>query len=180
MLFSLLALLPLALAQGLQPNNETAGIQLVLPSDGDYQSAAASFNRRFNYQPAGIAYPNSAGDVAKLVQFGVQNKVNVAARSGGHSYIALGVGGENGALISTFLPSSRAFLNAGLKVDLQNLKQITYDSSTNQATVQAGNHLGDLALALNSYGRALPHGSCVRLFSERTLTLDLMSRLSHS
>ncbi len=47
-----------------------------------------------------------------------------------------------------------------LVVDLSNMTDITYDAATELATLQTGLRLGDVALALNDNGRALPHGSC--------------------
>ena len=60
-----------------------------------------------------------------------------------HSYIANGLGGKNGAVV----------------IDLRNLKEITV-SSSNIATIQTGNRLGNVAVGLNDHGRALPHGTC--------------------
>jgi len=61
-----------------------------------------------------------------------------------HSYIANGLGGRNGALV----------------VDLRKLKAITVNSKNGTALIQTGNRLGDIALALNEKGRAMPHGTC--------------------
>ena len=47
-----------------------------------------------------------------------------------------------------------------LVIDLSNLKKITVNSSQNTAVIETGNRLGDIALALNKAGRALPHGTC--------------------
>ena len=38
--------------------------------------------------------------------------------------------------------------------------QISVDPTTFKATIGPGNRLGDVALALNNAGRALPHGVC--------------------
>lgn len=37
---------------------------------------------------------------------------------------------------------------------------VSYDSGSELASVQSGIRLGDLALALNDHGRAIPHGRC--------------------
>ena len=58
--------------------------------------------------------------------------------------VAGGLGGEDGSLV----------------VDLSNFKDIVVDEVTNTVQVGAGNRLGDVALRLNDYGRALPHGRC--------------------
>jgi FAD/FMN-containing dehydrogenase len=70
--------------------------------------------------------------------------VKVTARSGGHSYAAYGIGGQNGNLL----------------VDLKFLKEITLNSD-NTVVSGAGNRLGDLAQRIFDLGnRALPHGTC--------------------
>jgi len=45
-------------------------------------------------------------------------------------------------------------------VDMRNFNTITIDPSSGNAVVGTGNRLGDIALALNNQGRALPHGTC--------------------
>jgi len=47
-----------------------------------------------------------------------------------------------------------------LIVDLSKMKAISVRSSNNTALIETGNRLGDIALALNAAGRALPHGTC--------------------
>ncbi|KAJ7584139.1 glucooligosaccharide oxidase [Mycena floridula] len=123
------------------------GISIVFPGDVKYANASQSYNLRFSFTPAAIAYPTTAEDVSALVKIGVSHKVNVAARSGGHSYIANGLGGKNGSLV----------------VDLSQMKNIAYDAETGHAFIETGNRLGDIALALNDYGKGLPHGRCAQV-----------------
>ena len=79
------------------------------------------------------------------VKCGANTQIPVVARSGGHSYAGYGVGGQDGSLV----------------VDLSALKNITYANGHQQATVQTGNRLGDIAVNLwNNGQRALPHGTC--------------------
>lgn len=61
-----------------------------------------------------------------------------------HSYIANGLGGENGVLV----------------IDMKNFTQVVLNRAANTATIGTGNRLGDIALALNAGGRAMPHGVC--------------------
>ena len=68
----------------------------------------------------------------------------VVARSGAHSYIANGLGGKNGSFV----------------VDMSNFNTVSVDPSTHIAIIGPGNRLGDVALALNNNGRAMPHGTC--------------------
>lgn len=78
------------------------------------------------------------------MKLGVNYNFQVVARSGGHSYIANGLGGKNGSFV----------------VDMSNFNTISVNTSSNVATIGSGNRLGDVALALNNKGRAMPHGTC--------------------
>ncbi|KAF7437381.1 hypothetical protein PC9H_004220 [Pleurotus ostreatus] len=125
---------------------QSAGINTVSPNTSGFTQDALAFNRRFEYTPAAIVFPQSAQDVAAAVKCAAASNgtVPVAARSGGHSYGAFGLGGQDGALV----------------VDLSQMKNIVVNSDET-ATFQTGNRLGDVALALfNNGGRALAHGTC--------------------
>ncbi|KAI3599207.1 glucooligosaccharide oxidase [Moniliophthora roreri] len=143
----LLGCLFLASALGdLRSDLNQAGVSAVLPGDSGYDGAAKPYNTRFNQiQPAAIGFPKSAEDVSKLVTIGSKNNLPVSARSGGHSYVANGLGGRSGTLV----------------IDMSNMKKITVDGSTHIATIETGNRLGNVALGLNDAGRALPHGTCL-------------------
>jgi FAD/FMN-containing dehydrogenase len=101
-------------------------------------------NERFTIQPAAIAYPNNANDVSTAIKIANSFDINVVARSGGHSYIAPGLGGKSGLLV----------------IDMKNFNTVSYDATTNVATIGTGNRLGTVATGLNNNGRALPHGTC--------------------
>ncbi|GLB44952.1 putative oxygen-dependent FAD-linked oxidoreductase family protein [Lyophyllum shimeji] len=120
------------------------GIDATFPGDPSYLSASSPFNLRFTWKPAVVTYPENPEEVSQLVQIAVQYNVQVVALSGGHSYIANGLGGQSGVLV----------------VDLRNLGKVTVDSSEGTAVIETGNRLGDVATALANAGRALPHGTC--------------------
>ncbi|KAK1225377.1 hypothetical protein PQX77_011687 [Marasmius sp. AFHP31] len=121
-----------------------AGIEALFPGNAGFEGATGAYNRRFTFTPSAVAYPKSAEEVSKVVTMGGGNGMKVVARSGGHSYIANGLGGKNGTLV----------------VDMSNMKGLSVDSASNVATIETGNRLGDVALGLNEKGRALPHGTC--------------------
>ncbi|KDR69186.1 hypothetical protein GALMADRAFT_272070 [Galerina marginata CBS 339.88] len=114
------------------------------PSSSGYSNASTAFNLRFTFKPAAVAFPKSAQDVSTILKLATSFRHQAVARSGGHSYIANGLGGQNGIII----------------VDMSNFNTVSVDPSTNIATIGPGNRLGDVALALNSNGRAMPHGTC--------------------
>ncbi|KAJ6605840.1 glucooligosaccharide oxidase [Mycena sp. CBHHK59/15] len=128
----------------LQQSLSSHGVSAVYPTDKNYSTVSQAYNRRFTIDPVAVAYPTSAQQVAAAVAAGAAQNLEVVARSGGHSYIANGLGGNNGSLV----------------VDLSKLKAVTIRSSNNTAIIETGNRLGDVALALNAAGRALPHGTC--------------------
>ncbi|KAF8634258.1 hypothetical protein AX17_004215 [Amanita inopinata Kibby_2008] len=132
-----------ASASDIRGNLTAARIHALFPGDPLYSGASQAFNRRFTFKPAAVTYPSSAEQVAEIVKIGAAYNHRVVARSGGHSYIANGLGGKDGVLV----------------VDLKNITRINV-SSSGTATIETGNRLGDVALALNKKGRALPHGTC--------------------
>ncbi|KAG5641033.1 hypothetical protein DXG03_006314, partial [Asterophora parasitica] len=109
-----------------------------------HHTEIAPVNLRFTFKPAAITYPKTANQISEIVKLGAVQNLPVVARSGGHSYIANGLGGRDGALV----------------VDLRNFNKITINSSKGTALIESGNRLGDVALALGKAGRGLPHGNC--------------------
>ncbi|KAJ7029191.1 glucooligosaccharide oxidase [Mycena alexandri] len=120
-----------------------AGVTAVYQGDANYSTVSRAYNRRFTFSPVAVAFPTTVSQVSTAVAAGTAQNYEVVARSGGHSYIANCLGGNNGALV----------------VDLSQLKAITVRPSNNTALIETGNRLGDVALALNANGRALPHGT---------------------
>ncbi|KAJ6574214.1 glucooligosaccharide oxidase [Mycena capillaripes] len=147
LLLNLAAILLSAVAQNitdLQNTLSAHGVSAVYPTDENFTTVSQAFNRRFTISPIAVAFPTSVAQVSAAVAAGAAQNLEVVARSGGHSYIANGLGGKNGALV----------------VDMSKLKAITVRSSNNTALIETGNRLGDVALALNAKGRAMPHGTC--------------------
>ncbi|THU98373.1 FAD-binding domain-containing protein [Dendrothele bispora CBS 962.96] len=120
------------------------GVTAIFPGDPAYANASAAFNMRFSFSPIAITFPETSQQVSASIKAGASQDLNVVARSGGHSYIANGLGGKNGSLV----------------VDLSRMKAMAYDDEKEIMSIQTGNRLGDIALALNDHGRAIPHGRC--------------------
>ncbi|KAF8824686.1 glucooligosaccharide oxidase [Lentinula edodes] len=119
-------------------------VEALFQDDAGYVAASQPYNLRYIVEPIAIAYPESVEQISTVVKAGVNQTLKVVARSGGHSYIANGLGGTNGSLV----------------VDLSQMKNITVDTVTGNAIIEPGNRLGDVALVLNDAGRGLPHGRC--------------------
>lgn len=58
--------------------------------------------------------------------------------------MAAGIGGKDGSIV----------------IDMRNFKALSYDATSNAATIGTGNRLGNIITFLNGKGRALPHGTC--------------------
>lgn len=105
-----------------------------------------------------VVYPSSSLELVDIVKIGktkncvpfphaapgaLSSKKSLIDKSQ-RTYIANGLGGENGTLV----------------IDMAKFTDITVDPSTMTAVIETGNRLGDIALALNNYGLAMPHGTC--------------------
>ncbi|KJA23451.1 hypothetical protein HYPSUDRAFT_39906 [Hypholoma sublateritium FD-334 SS-4] len=58
-------------------------VSLVLPGDPTYTNASKPFNLRFDFEPAGIAFPTTVQEVSEIVKLGQLVNHQVVARSGG-------------------------------------------------------------------------------------------------
>ncbi|KAF5354867.1 hypothetical protein D9756_005789 [Leucocoprinus leucothites] len=120
------------------------GISFATASNDEYPNITSPYNLRFDIQPAVVTVPRNSLQVSEVVKIGAQLNYNIVARSGGHSYIANGLGGKNGSIV----------------VDLREFKEVQVNSDNGTACVGTGNRLGDIALGLGASGRAIPHGTC--------------------
>ncbi|KAG8743333.1 hypothetical protein FRC10_012212 [Ceratobasidium sp. 414] len=120
-------------------------LNTVSPNSSSYNTDRLAFNRRFDYRPAAIVYSTSVEQVQAAVKCGASSGTAVVARSGGHSYAAYGLGGQNGSLV----------------IDLTGMTSLSLNNGTGEATAQTGLKLGQLAQGIWDQGRrALPHGTC--------------------
>ena len=116
--------------------------RLVRPGNPTYPIDKQLFDKRFDgIRPAAIAFCKSASDVQRCIDFARRHGIQVAARSGGHSY-----GGYS--------------LCHGLVVDVTAMSEIRVDPGRRRATVGAGARLVDVYASLGQKGYLLPSGSC--------------------
>lgn len=112
------------------------------PGDPGYLDAALPYNLRWaGILPEGIARCATAEDVATSVLWARDNDVELAARSGGHSYAGFS---------ST----------TGLQIDVGPLDGAAVDPSRGTATVGAGVRNAGLSAALEPHGFAMSQGRC--------------------
>jgi FAD/FMN-containing dehydrogenase len=117
------------------------GGPVLVPGSTAYARARRVYNERFDgVHPLGIAQPASRDDVRAIVRWAARTGVQLAIRSGGHSY----------AGYST---------TSGLVVDLARFGALALDAGGN-LTAGAGARLVDIEARLAGHGRALPSGSC--------------------
>lgn len=113
---------------------------LVRPGEASYAVSRRLFDPRFDtISPAGIAYCQTAHDVATCLAFVRKFKLPMAVRCGGHGYAGWS---------ST----------SGLVIDVSRIRGMTVSGTT--ATVPAGTKLIDFYDKLAAHGRAIPGGSC--------------------
>ncbi len=144
----LLVLLPLYILVHAFPAYKRAELDNCLRDAGVPTAAAATatpFNSRLPFAPAAVAVPTTLEHIQAAVVCGAQAGVKVTAKSGGHSYASLGLGGEDGHLV----------------LELERMNGVTVDRESNMATIQAGARLGHVATQLYNQGRrAISHGTC--------------------
>ncbi|KAI5800412.1 hypothetical protein DFH27DRAFT_81646 [Peziza echinospora] len=125
-------------------NSTTATTQFYLAGNStEYVQTSQPFNLNLPYQPVAIVAPTTVKDVATALKCANAAGVKVAARGGGHSYGAMGLGGKNGSLV----------------LDMVKFNAIELGED-GVVSVGTGVRLGNLASALAEKGRALPHGIC--------------------
>jgi FAD/FMN-containing dehydrogenase len=116
---------------------------VLLPASGaQFSSGKQVFNSLYNNSnPAAVVTVSSQADVQKAVAFATANKLKIAPRGGGHSYI--GASSANGTMVIDMRG-----LPGGANLDGGNV------------TVTPGTNLFAVHQACATAGRAIPTGSC--------------------
>ncbi|KAJ5316490.1 hypothetical protein PENANT_c019G00949 [Penicillium antarcticum] len=121
-----------------------------------FQAAANRYNLNIPVTPAAVTVTTSSQEVAAIVKCAADNSYSVQAKSGGHSYANYCLGGDDGAVV----------------VDLKQLQQFSMNCTNWQATIGAGNLLGDVTQRLHDAGgRAMSHGTCPQVGSGGHFTI---------
>src|SRR5947207_2278741 len=114
--------------------------ELVGPGDPSYDEQRRVWNGSISRRPALIARCTGVADVIAAVQFARRTGLEVAVRSGGHSFPGLSVADD------------------ALVVDLGPAKGIRVDPQARIARAQAGVLLGELDRETQQFGLAVPAG----------------------
>jgi hypothetical protein len=110
--------------------------RIATPDDADWDEARAAWNRAADQQPAAVAFPESAQDVAEIVRFAGANGLRVAGQSTGHGAVALEP------------------LEETILIKTERMRGIEIDPETQVARLEAG------VLGLELGEAAQQHGLC--------------------
>lgn len=113
---------------------------LIGPDDSRYDDLRRVFNAAVDRRPALIARPVDVGDIQTALRFGIDHRLEIAVRGGGHHGAGFGTT-EN-----------------GLVIDLGRLRGIRVDPDERTVRVEPGCTLADLDQATHAFGLAVPTG----------------------
>jgi FAD/FMN-containing dehydrogenase len=113
---------------------------VLLPGDADYDGARKIWNAMIDKRPAVIARCATTSDVVSGVTFARDNKLVLAVRGGGHNI------------------AGSALCDAGIVIDLSQMKAAQVDPAARRVTIEAGATLGDLDAATQAHRLATPTG----------------------
>jgi FAD/FMN-containing dehydrogenase len=114
--------------------------EVVRPEDPAYDEHRRIWNGSIDRSPALIARSFGAEDVTAALGFARESGLEVAVRSGGHSYPGLSV------------------CDAGIVIDLGQMKGLRVDPEARTARAQAGVLLGEMDREAQEFGLAVPAG----------------------
>ena len=114
--------------------------RVLIPGDGEYENARKIWNGMIDKRPAIIARCTSTADVVRAVNFARDNSLLLAIRGGGHNI------------------AGNAMCDAGIVIDLSQMKAAKVDAGARRVTVEGGATLGDLDAATQAHGLATPVG----------------------
>ncbi|HMF98975.1 MAG TPA: FAD-binding oxidoreductase [Vicinamibacterales bacterium] len=109
---------------------------IIVPGDAEYDSARAvvSLNPRTDKRPRLIARCANADDVARALEFGREQSLEIAVRGGGHDLLGASA------------------CDGGIVIDLSPMKAIRIDPSRRRARVEAGARSRDLNGPAEAHG----------------------------
>jgi FAD/FMN-containing dehydrogenase len=114
--------------------------EILLPSDGAYDSARQIWNAMIDKRPAVIARCATTSDVVRGVNFARDNRLLLAVRGGGHNI------------------AGNAMCDDGIVIDLSKMKAAQVDPAARRVTIEGGATLADLDAATQAHGLATPVG----------------------
>ena len=114
--------------------------RIIEPGDVDYDEARTIFYGGFDRRPALIVKAANASDVTNVVSFARDSGMELAVRSGGHSY------------------AGHSATEGGLLLDLSDMKGFDLDIEGRTAWAEAGLTAGELTTKASAHGLAIGFG----------------------
>ena len=114
--------------------------EVIRREDPGYDDARRVFNAAVDRRPALVVRPVDVSDIRTALQFGIDRRLKIAVRGGGH----------HGAGFGT--------VDDGLVIDLGQLRGIRVDPAKRTVRVEPGCTLADLDHATHAFGLAVPTG----------------------
>jgi hypothetical protein len=114
--------------------------QLIGPADPEYDDARGVHNAMIDRRPALVARCTGPDDVASAIAVARAHDLPIAVRGGGHNGAGLGV------------------VDAGIVVDLSQLREVDVDPVQRVARVGGGATWGEVDRATHEHGLATPSG----------------------
>lgn len=116
--------------------------RIVLPEDPQYNTARQVFNTFFDRYPLVIVFAQETRDVINAIKWARCRDIPIRVRSGRHNYEGLSV------------------RNAGIVIDVSEMKRAEIDRSRQTATIQTGLRDYQMAQLLGEQGLVVPPGLC--------------------
>ena len=127
--------------QKLQEYLEECHIRYVNPSSPDYSDFRQQYILDTPAVPLGIARPQTAEDVTRIVSYAVTESIEITVRSGGHELYG------------------RCFAHGALAIDMRDIAFVDVDPDGTSATIGGGILSGSLATELAKKKLATAYGS---------------------
>lgn len=119
---------------------DSFGGEIVLPSDPGYDEHRKIWNGSIDRRPAIIARCSGVADVIAALRFGREQALQIAVRSGGHSF------------------PGQSICDDGLVIDLRQMRGVRVDPDARTVRAQAGALLGELDRETQAFGLAVTAG----------------------
>lgn len=114
--------------------------RVIAPDDARYDEARAVFYGGIDHRPAVIIRVADAADVARVISLARETRLELAVRSGGHSF------------------AGHSVSNGGIVLDLSDMRALDIDAKRRTAWVQTGMTAGEYTMATGAYGLATGFG----------------------
>lgn len=114
--------------------------RVIAPEDAEYDEARATFYGGIDKRPAAIVRVANATDVARVITLAWETGLELAVRSGGHSF------------------AGHSVSDGGIVLDLSEMKALEIDAEQRTAWAETGLTAGEFTTATSAYGLATGFG----------------------